>query len=77
MEDEKIFCNFTRHGSRTCHVCGDTARGLNFNVMACMSCKSFFRRNAHKQSVSLIYVYKNNTIILTNCIARNSLSLSK
>lgn len=29
-----------------CRVCGDIARGNNFQVVTCMSCKSFFRRNA-------------------------------
>ncbi|CAF4614110.1 unnamed protein product [Rotaria sp. Silwood1] len=29
-----------------CRICGDTARGLNFSVISCMSCKMFFRRHA-------------------------------
>ncbi|CAG2099953.1 unnamed protein product [Medioppia subpectinata] len=29
-----------------CAVCGDNARGYNFNVMSCVSCKTFFKRNA-------------------------------
>ncbi|CAF5028105.1 unnamed protein product, partial [Rotaria socialis] len=29
-----------------CQVCGDRARGMNFEVMTCMSCKAFFRRHA-------------------------------
>lgn len=33
----------------TCKICGDVARGLNFNVITCMSCKVFFRRNAYRQ----------------------------
>jgi len=28
-----------------CYVCGDTARGNNFSVLSCVSCKSFFRRH--------------------------------
>ncbi len=35
-----------------CCICGDTARGRNFNLVTCMSCKTFFRRNAHRRSVS-------------------------
>ncbi|UJR11565.1 hypothetical protein I4U23_015745 [Adineta vaga] len=29
-----------------CRICGDVARGMNFDVITCMSCKNFFRRNA-------------------------------
>ncbi|CAF1020351.1 unnamed protein product [Rotaria sordida] len=29
-----------------CRICGDVARGLNFSVISCMSCKMFFRRHA-------------------------------
>ncbi|UJR36653.1 hypothetical protein I4U23_029370 [Adineta vaga] len=29
-----------------CQICGDRARGINFDVMTCMSCKAFFRRHA-------------------------------
>lgn len=35
-----------------CRICGDRARGLNFDVLTCMSCKAFFRRNALKPVVS-------------------------
>ncbi|CAF1202936.1 unnamed protein product [Adineta ricciae] len=31
-----------------CLVCGDVARGINFDVMTCMSCKTFFRRHSQK-----------------------------
>lgn len=31
-----------------CLICGDVARGINFDVMSCMSCKAFFRRHAAK-----------------------------
>jgi len=34
-----------------CLVCGDIARGINFDVMTCMSCKAFFRRNAIRDNV--------------------------
>jgi hypothetical protein len=36
-----------------CRVCGDVARGINFDVMTCMSCKIFFRRNVTKPKVSV------------------------
>ena len=35
-----------------CLVCGDVARGINFDLMTCMSCKAFFRRHAAKPLVS-------------------------
>ncbi len=38
--------------SLVCLVCGDVARGWNFEVITCMSCKAFFRRNALRTSVS-------------------------
>jgi hypothetical protein len=28
-----------------CSICGDKARGNNFDVLSCVSCKSFFRRH--------------------------------
>jgi hypothetical protein len=34
-----------------CLICGDIARGFNFDVMTCMSCKTFFRRHALKSKV--------------------------
>jgi len=36
----------TQQVESACRVCGDKARGLNFDVVTCMSCKAFFRRNA-------------------------------
>ena len=38
--------------AKICRVCGDKAIGFNFNGLTCESCKSFFRRNANKYSVS-------------------------
>jgi len=35
-----------------CQICGDTARGINFEVMTCMSCKAFFRRHALQSKVN-------------------------
>jgi hypothetical protein len=35
-----------------CLICGDAARGINFNVMSCMSCKTFFRRHVLKSKVN-------------------------
>lgn len=35
-----------------CEVCGDKARGCNFDAITCASCKEFFRRNAFKEKAS-------------------------
>ena len=35
-----------------CCICGDTARGNNFSVLSCVSCKSFFRRHGLLKLVS-------------------------
>jgi len=37
-----------------CQICGDIARGINFEVMTCMSCKAFFRRHALQSKVNKI-----------------------
>ena len=34
-----------------CQICGEVARGINYNVMSCMPCKTFFRRHALKTKV--------------------------
>jgi ribosomal protein L37AE/L43A len=54
MTKKKIIGDQPLKSSYQCHVCGDVARGLNFNVMTCMPCKTFFRKNAFKKSVSKI-----------------------
>ena len=36
-----------------CHICGDKARGMNFNAISCMSCKMFFRRRVLQHGVSM------------------------
>jgi hypothetical protein len=41
-------------GEKICKVCGDKAVAFNFDVISCESCKTFFRRNAHKTQVSLV-----------------------
>ena len=52
MTKKKINEENSSKSSYECRVCGDAARGLNFNVMTCMPCKTFFRKNAFKKSVS-------------------------
>lgn len=57
MTKKKLRDNSSIMFSNECLVCGDIARGLNFNVMSCMPCKNFFRKNAFKKSVSKIYIF--------------------
>lgn len=40
-----------------CRICGDVARGMNFDVMTCISCKAFFRRNALRPVVSVDFYF--------------------
>lgn len=44
--------------SLICRICGDVARGMNFNVITCISCKAFFRRNALRSQVSSYFHLK-------------------
>lgn len=37
-----------------CAICGDRAIGYNYNALSCSSCKAFFRRNVHQNSVGYI-----------------------
>lgn len=32
---------------RFCVVCGDKAKGMNFNALTCQSCKAFFFDETH------------------------------
>ncbi|CAF0733242.1 unnamed protein product [Adineta steineri] len=59
MESKKILSKETFPPPLICLVCGDVARGMNFEVITCMSCKAFFRRK--KESRCLL----NNDCIIT------------
>ncbi|CAF2798919.1 unnamed protein product [Rotaria sp. Silwood2] len=48
MELEKIVTKPKSHPPLICNICGDIARGFNFDVITCLSCKAFFRRNAFR-----------------------------
>ncbi|CAG2181862.1 unnamed protein product [Oppiella nova] len=55
--------NHLRNESKSlCEVCGDKARGCNFDAITCASCKEFFRRNAFKQKGLKCYFQNNCTI---------------
>ncbi|CAG2169272.1 unnamed protein product [Oppiella nova] len=49
-----------------CVICNDRAKGYNFNVLSCVSCKAFFRRNAFREDSLLCpFVGKCNITLLT------------
>lgn len=56
-----------------CEVCGDKARGNNFDAITCASCKEFFRRNAYKEKVNFIYQLRliTHMSIKTDCLYLN------
>jgi hypothetical protein len=52
-----------------CSICGDVARGMNFDVITCMSCKAFFRRHASQATVSdIVKSYFFYTIKIEKCL---------
>jgi hypothetical protein len=55
MESRAISTKRSCRSKLMCRLCGDVARGMNFDVLTCMSCKAFFRRNALRLSVSCLY----------------------
>ncbi|CAG2102678.1 unnamed protein product [Medioppia subpectinata] len=54
--------HFRAEAKSFCDVCGDKARGCNFDAITCASCKEFFRRNAFKQKGLKCYFQNNCTI---------------
>ncbi|CAG2114298.1 unnamed protein product, partial [Medioppia subpectinata] len=48
--------------NKLCEICGHKAKSLNFGVICCEPCKSFFRRNLHKPK-PFICVFNDNCII--------------
>ncbi|CAF3275792.1 unnamed protein product [Rotaria sp. Silwood2] len=65
MKIRKSVENHTSTTPKACRICGAEARGFNFNVITCMSCKSFFRRNAHKKSPLPLSLLQNDHSKLT------------
>ncbi len=57
MELQKSIKKRKLHPGLICRICGDVARGMNFDVITCMSCKAFFRRHA-LQSLVRRYLIK-------------------
>jgi hypothetical protein len=52
MDLKKSVSKRSLHTPLICQICGDIARGMNFDVITCMSCKAFFRRHALRSGVS-------------------------
>ncbi|CAF2992324.1 unnamed protein product [Rotaria sp. Silwood2] len=65
MKRRERVVNTTPISPQECRICGDIARGQNFSVISCMSCKSFFRRNAHKKSPLPLGLLQNDRSTLT------------
>ncbi|CAF1118568.1 unnamed protein product [Adineta steineri] len=51
MEERKNQLKEKCHSILICRICGGIARGMNYGVITCMSCKTFFRRNALKAKI--------------------------
>jgi len=49
--EKKQTKNMHNETSLICIICGDKARGMNFDALTCMSCKAFFRRHALRSRV--------------------------
>lgn len=66
-----------------CQICGDIARGINFDVMTCMSCKAFFRRHALQPRVNLKKIKLNKTSFFSSlknnlhCLLENNCEITK
>jgi len=50
-KNRKVLSKSSETQAKICAVCGGKARGYGFNVIACESCRAFFRRNALKDMV--------------------------
>ena len=43
-------------GEKVCAVCGDKALTHHFGRVACETCKAFFRRNARRRDVRILFL---------------------
>ncbi len=64
MDLKKSVSKRSLHTPLICQICGDIARGMNFDVITCMSCKAFFRRHALRLGVSRNLINEGNKKIL-------------
>ena len=51
VKKEDVFKEVTKQKIKMCEVCGDTTLGCNYGVHSCASCKAFFWRNWHNDSL--------------------------
>jgi len=63
MEFTRAISKRSLHFPLICQICGDIARGMNFDVLTCMSCKAFFRRHALKYEVRKCLITKKKNIL--------------
>jgi len=42
---------------KSCQVCGNPARFVNYGALTCQSCRAFFRRHGHRSKVRQIENY--------------------
>lgn len=61
-----------KNNSLICIICGSPALGRNFGVIACESCKLFFRRNGLKDPVRNIDFHYIDLILLIGNIILSS-----
>lgn len=52
MDLQRSISRRSMYSPLICQICGDIARGMNFDVITCMSCKAFFRRHALRAGVN-------------------------
>lgn len=55
QQQQRISNSRKRLDGLMCSICKDSAHGYNFDVITCESCKAFFRRNALKKPVCIVW----------------------
>jgi hypothetical protein len=65
MERKKLTYRYTPNLPILCSICGDKARGNNFSVLSCVSCKSFFRRHGLLDTVCWFLFTRKRSINMT------------
>ena len=47
----------TKPKTRSCQVCGNLARFVNYGALTCQSCRAFFRRHGQRSKVRKLEKY--------------------